>query len=156
MLKSEWIDGKCQIVKLCKKALNEVMDWLENTIKNDNDFILRSGKVQMYKMTNKIHDELINPTQSKHHDFVHETLLYDDDSEEHLPIPVFLYVRPNFATQFILHILLSLGRFRTEIDLCQHRTLRESFRYAKLIGPKNDEKSLEQYSDKLFALFIKE
>ena len=52
--------------------------------------------------------------------------------------------------------MLSLGRFRTEIDLCQHRTLRESFRYAKLIGPKNDEESLEQYSDELFALFIKE
>ena len=73
---------------------------------------------------------------------MHEILLYNDASKEHLPIPVFVYVRPNFATQLILHILLSLGRYTEEIDLCQHETLRESFRYAKIIWPEDDEESL--------------
>ena len=53
------------------------------------------------------------------------------------------------GTQFILRILLSLGRYKTEIDLLQHGSLRESFRYAILIGPGNDDESLQNYSDQV-------
>ena len=59
-------------------------------------------------------------------------------------------------TQFILHILLSLGRFSTEIDLIQQSSLRASFRYAKLIGLNNDNQSLGQYSNSIFVKFIEE
>ena len=97
----------------------------------------------MYNMINIIQTKLINQIQGTNHDFVHKTLLYDDASKEYLPIPVFFYFRPNFTTQFIIHILLSLERFGTEINICQHRVLRESFRYAKLIKTENDKESLE-------------
>ena len=60
------------------------------------------------------------------------------------------------GTQFILHILLSLGHYKTEIDLLQHVSLRESFCYAKFIGPENDDESLQNYSDRFFVLFIEE
>ena len=60
------------------------------------------------------------------------------------------------GTKFILLILLSLGRYRTEIELLQHVSLRESFCYAKLIGPENDDESLQSYSDQVFVLFIEE
>ena len=43
------------------------------------------------------------------------------------------------GNQFILHILLSMRRFETEVDLTLHESLRASLRYAKLIGPENDE-----------------
>ena len=59
-------------------------------------------------------------------------------------------------TQFILRILLSLGLYKTEIDPIQHGSLRESFRYAKLIGPENDDEYLQNYSDRVFVLFIEE
>ena len=59
-------------------------------------------------------------------------------------------------TQFILRILLSLGLYKTEIDPIQHGSLRESFRYAKLIGPENDDVSLQNYSDRAFVIFIEE
>ena len=64
-------------------------------------------------MIHKIQTELINSTQGTNLDFVYKILLYNDFSKEYLPIPVFLYVRPNFTTQLILNILVSLGRFRT-------------------------------------------
>ena len=47
---------------------------------------------------------------------------------------------------FLLHIMLSLGEFDTEVDLILNRTLRESLRYCKLIGPLDDDQSLEKYS----------
>ena len=80
--------------------------------------------------------------------------VYNDEAELHLPIPVYSYIRPDMGTQFILHVLLSLGRFSTEIDLLQHATLRDSFQYTKLIGHHNDVYSLEQLSNKMFTNFI--
>ena len=38
------------------------------------------------------------------------------------------------GAEFILHILLSLGRFATERDLLLHNSLRDCFKAAKLIG----------------------
>ena len=82
-------------------------------------------------------------------------LLYDDD-KRHLPIPVYSYSRPTIPSQFILHILLSLGHFITEVNLLIHPNIRESLRHAKLIGPSNDPNCLQNYSDKLLHLFILE
>ena len=50
-------------------------------------------------------------------EFAESHLLFNDCSEEHLPIPVYSYQRPDMGVQFLLHILLSMGRFSTEIDL---------------------------------------
>ena len=83
--------------------------------------------------------------------------MIDEDSDyDHLPIPVYSYIKPTMGTQFILHLLLSMGHFSTEIDLTLNETLRESFRYANLIGPLDDEESLQQYSNELLRKFIEE
>ena len=68
---------------------------------------------------------------------IHNALMFEDEIE-HLPIPVYSYIKPTMGTQFILHLLISMGNFSTEIDLTLNKNLRESFRYAKLIGPLND------------------
>ena len=57
---------------------------------------------------------------------IENNLVYNDDHEDHLPIPVFSYIRPTMGTQFILHLLLSLGHFSTEIDLLVHPNIKES------------------------------
>ena len=69
---------------------------------------------------------------------------------------MFSYVKPTLGPRFILHILLSLGEFETEIDLLLHQNLREAFRYAKLIGPEDDEASLKEYSSHLLRRYIEE
>ena len=58
--------------------------------------------------------------------------------------------------QFLLHILLSMGRFETERQLMSYPFLRECLRYAKLIGDENNEASLTHYSNDIFAKFVKE
>ena len=87
--------------------------------------------------------------------FLQEHMLYDDDLR-HIPIPVFSYVKPTMGARFLLHVMLSLGDFDTEVDLILHRTLRESLRYAKLIGPLDDDDSLQQYSNMLLKKYIEE
>ena len=83
-------------------------------------------------------------------------IIYDSGRDEHLPVPLFLYLKTTLGVQFIHHILISLGRFTTEIDLTMQPSIRESLRYATLIGPSNDEEDLQRYSDQLLYLWIKE
>ena len=78
------------------------------------------------------------------------------EKKGHLPVPVFSYTRPTNAVQFLLHLMLSLGRFSTEIDLTTHISIRECLRYAKLIGPSDDPLDLENYSNLLLRKWFLE
>ena len=53
-------------------------------------------------------------------------------------------------------MLLSMGRYSTEIDIKLHRTIKDCFKYAKLIGPGDGVMSLEEYSYELCSRYIKE
>ena len=87
------------------------------------------------------HDRSLYAFMNKH--------LIHVDNEPHLPIPVYSYIKPHMGTRFLLHIMLSMGKFDTEYDLNLHRSLRKSLRYAGLIGPSDDPESLERYADNL-------
>ena len=61
--------------------------------------------------------------------------MYADGDHSHLPVPVCLYISPTIAVKLILHIIIYMGRFETEIDLNLQIIIRLSLRYYKLIGP---------------------
>ena len=84
----------------------------------------------------------LNNEEKERLKFYHEELLYEDKTR-HRPIPLYSYTRPMIATQFILHVLLSLSHFVTEIDLLLHVTIRYFFCEAKLIGPSGDPELLQ-------------
>ena len=79
-----------------------------------------------------------------------------EDEKSNLPVPAYTYIKPKLKHQFKLYILLSLGRFKTELDLILHSNLRDLLQYAKLIGRKNDDASLQLYSNQLLEELIKE
>ena len=86
---------------------------------------------------------------------VHCNLIHIDD-QEHLPIPVFSFISPTISTSFLLHIMLSMGRFETEIDLLTHGSIKECLRYCRLIGENDDDESLATYAEVLTKRFIEE
>ena len=88
--------------------------------------------------------------------FVLEEIIHENKNEDHLVISVYSYLKPTLGVQFIHYVMLSLGRFATEIDLTMQLTIREVLRYAKLIGPSNDKNELENCSNQLFHLWIEE
>jgi hypothetical protein len=73
-----------------------------------------------------------------------------------LPIPVPSDVRPTNAHQFLTHIVLSLGKYDTEIDALTNSTSRECFLKAGLIGNATDSESLQHYSNQLTRQYIVE
>eukprot|EP00957_Ditylum_brightwellii_P091230 6945901-Ditylum_brightwellii.AAC.1 len=49
-----------------------------------------------------------------------------------------------------------MGTFSTELDIFMQTPLRESLRYAKLIGTPNEEADLQGYSNELLKCFVEE
>ena len=87
--------------------------------------------------------------------FAYTHLVEEESIDKHLPVPVFPFIKLTMPTQFLHHILLSMGQFDTELDLILHPSLKDAFRYAKLIGSSNNIHDLEQYSNDLKHKFIK-
>ena len=92
------------------------------------------------------------------HEFVahvHCNILHTGD-QEHLPIPVFSLITPTISTSFLLHGMLSMGRFETEIDLFTHGSIKEFLKYCHLIGDNDNEEYLQHYAEDITKRFIKE
>ena len=162
---SSWIDGLQRQVRVRKKALSEINSWFEKTSQEEyDDHMLLM--VELFKRVHATVQSVDNDDRTtaedsteEHQDFcrhVFTNLLHDDDNKDHLPIPVFSYITPTMTTSFVLHIMLSMGCFDTEIDLCMHQSLRECLRYCKLIGTDDDEVSLLEYTKVLTRRYIEE
>ena len=87
-----------------------------------------------------------------------ELLCYYESGQDNdnLPVPVYTHIRPYVGHQFIIHTLLSLGVFYTEVDMTMHITLFYALSYTKIIGTNDDKHSLKQYSRYLLWSFIEE
>lgn len=158
---SLWVDGLQNQVCLRLKDLPEVIEFLElQDIPEDNQnsrYVMKTyfKKVSHYHNMFSENENYGSETDHELWAFMNNGILHDDDLR-HLPIPVFSYVRPTMGPRFILHLMLSMGEFDTELDLILHRTLRDSLRYAKLIGLNDDEDSLQEYANSLLKKFILE
>ena len=60
------------------------------------------------------------------------------DIDELLTIPVCSNITPNKPVSFLLHLMLVLGKFETEVDLRITCSIWKSLYYAKLIGKEYD------------------
>lgn len=159
-------------MRVREDALPEIMEWCDKHILEEGDdihneesplsimvslfkrikMVLEFDEIDTRSHDMELDDEIDIPVYQQ---FVHENLLHKkNEAEEHLPIPVFSYIKPTMGVSFILHILLSMGRFETEIDLTLHPNIKESFRYAKLIGEADDRESLKKDADALTRQFI--
>ena len=148
--KSAWIDGLQHQVFVRRKALREVIDYCDSLEEESNPI---SSMIELFR---SIHQELANENveDEEFRDHICSNLLDDDFGFDHLPCPVYSYVKPTMGFSSLHHVLLSMGKFETEIDLKMHHSIRDSFWYAQLIGPYNDEESLQGYSNALLEKWI--
>ena len=101
-------------------------------------------------------ERLLDENDREFRDFAIKELVCDDDDTTHFSVPIFSYIKPTTGLQLIHYIFLSLGSFATEVDIVMNETLRDAFRYTKLIGDSNKPEDLQRYSDELLFLWIEE
>ena len=153
---SWWIDALGRKVTLRVNAFYEVTSFLD-TLEQPLDIHTTNMKSLILHIIDvyKSDVNLLSDAQKEQRDGIRTSFLHEQLTTQ-LPIPVLSNVSPRNPMQFVLHILLSLGRFATEVDISVHPSLRESFRMAHLIGPNTDEASLTIYSNNLLRKYILE
>ena len=129
-----WIDGLGRRIRLRKGSLGEVKTHLlslDLANLKEHSIMLRAELLRM------IEDE------------DDKALFVFDDKGVSLPIPVFSSITPNHGVPFLLHIMLMLGEYDTELDLRFQSTIRESLSAVGLIGNSTDAEDLKGYSIQL-------
>ena len=135
--KCSWIDAVGRRVYLRKKAYAEVLKYLQNAerfsaVERDN--MEEHSKGLLEYLIRKIADDTLD-----------ERFVYDDSAERDLPIPIFSSVTPHMSVPFLLHLMLVCGRFKTELDLKECETMKESLFLAKLIkGSENEDEDVHR------------
>ena len=158
---SSWIDCLQRKIKFRKKSLPEIMSWcekrkleIETTGDNNNPELIiiylfvQINETVMHGNPNNIGDDFLRHIK-KH-------LMHNDCKEDFLPVIVHSYIKPTMSTPFMLHIMLSMGRFDTELDLIMHPTMQECLRYCKLIGNDNYTDALQEYANNLTKRYVEE
>jgi predicted GIY-YIG superfamily endonuclease len=161
LTETHWIDGLQRKVKIRRSAIPELLEWC-SYLETEEANVEVAGKESMIEVMKQIEYVLENDDEDILDDdgisflsHVKENMIYDDE-KEHLPVVVFSYVLPSNGIQFLNHILLSMGRFSTEIDLMTHSSIKECFCHAKLIGNSDEIEDLRQYSNDLLVKYIKD
>ena len=83
------------------------MLWLE-TVENEED--INHGMVSLFPHLHNVTQNYanLNNTDQISPDFAKKQLIYDDDNDEHLPIPVYSGIKPSMGPEFILNKYLLL------------------------------------------------
>ena len=158
---THFIDGLLNQVKARKEALSEIRSYLHDEIgipeHEDDTYDAIKSIIELFNDIHFVlHTHNLNEEQESFKYHAKTNLLISHGPYYTLPTPVFSYTKPSNGAQFILHIMLSMGKFDTEIDLSLHPSLRESLRYTQLIGPSSSHEDLTMYSNQLMLKYFKE
>ena len=157
--KCRWIDCLGRQVKLRGLAFEEVKSMIQNNL-NNLDPVRDKFAFDM----NELIENMIDKIKDKNN--VTSTIIMDEinhleenfidiSTEENLlPIPVLSMISPENPIHFLIHIILSMGKYDTEIDALTHPSFRDCFKEVQLIGEDEDEYSLKQYVNDLTKSYI--
>ena len=160
-----WIDCLGRHVKLRSSGLNEIAAIVEKNLSSyDDEETLIEEEIFSRNMNYFILDiiaaydssiqgdtsENFEQTERIKKDFIHH-----DDSDL-LPIPVISNTTPENTIHFLIHIILSMGEYETEIDALCHSSFRSCFRETRIIGNETDEDSLKRFSELLTRRYIED
>ena len=123
---SHWIDGENNAVRLRPSAVSEFSDFVQQLSLDDPaDCKLRDASIVLAQV-------LQHPSHPNRANFVsRDTQLSNTPAEV-----VFSKVYPRNASNFLIHFLLSNGRFETELDLFDVPSLKLAYVKGKLVENK--------------------
>jgi len=122
-----WIDGIGRRIMLRRQTLGEAIESIDRRLSLD-DKLSESDPDKLPKDIRELGRHLSEMSKGGKID---PTFVKDDRGEQ-IPTVVFSRVLPNRGTSFLLHMMLVLGEFDTELDL-RGETLLDSLVNAKLI-----------------------
>ena len=158
-LKDKWFDCLKRRTRIRKSALGELEAHIRSNIEKeylDDPSAIRMNETILEIISRAMQDDSsLSPDELRRKRDICDTFIVDDKGALP-PIPVVSQITPSNQQQFIIHILLTLGRYDTEKDVLLKPTMRECFREARLIGPNDDEDSLRRDVGEILYRYITE
>ena len=139
-----------------KRSIPEVLEHFDHERSLDEQFYQdHCLLISLVKKINLAPYDADNDSLSDFRNHIISNLI-DHYTKEHLPVSVLSYVVLTISVNIILHIMLSMGIFVTEIDLLSHSCFRNTFCFCKWIGNNEDKESLKRYADNVIHIFVVE
>ena len=139
-----WIDGLGRQVRIRNMARGEVKKHFEQDI-TDDDLLMDHSVTLRHHILDVIENETESPL-----------FFFDDDGVE-LPIPVFSSVMPDHPNAFLLHFMLTRGKYETELDFRDSGSIRCSLALAGLVdGDLDNEDDMKQAARDLTRMAVTE
>ena len=122
-----WIDGTGRQIRVLGVALEEIMALPEHELNGEMRELFHDLNSLYVRRTDISGVELVQYER-------YRKLFLDNEFEYQYPrVPVNNCIRPQQTESFIIHIILSMAEFDTEVDLFSCRTIRDVFRRGNLL-----------------------
>ena len=152
-----WFDCLGRRVYIRLNALEEVHHLATKNINEqgpiDDTLFINEFIIDMIRVY-KAHSSTLSEEDCIWKDTLKEFIIKDE--KDTLPIPIKTPVNPSNTHEFFVHIVLSLGRYKTEIDVLRNPSPRACFEKAGLIWSCNDMDSRRKYVDQLLLRYVTE
>eukprot|EP00956_Cyclotella_meneghiniana_P018903 scaffold31899_cov24-Cyclotella_meneghiniana.AAC.1 len=168
LMRCQWIDCLGRKVKMYELAMKDILELIETNLiqlesadelDEDNEFRIAMNlavRQMIYAHQASVEGNILNDENERWVREMRSNFIHTVKGMKHLPIPVPSDVRPSNAHQFLTHIVLSLGKYDTEIDALTHPTTRQCLQSVGLIGQNADVSSLKRYTNTLTRSYIEE
>ena len=139
VMKSAWIDALEKQTFVRRAGLQFLLDEYQRVIPQSMILLFHC---LYYDYHNTVHSSITtNEQQGRIRTatqlFDSSLFFHDDDNNINLPIPIWPCIKPTKGHKFLVHILLSMGRFNNEMELWNASSLAEAFYNAKLLPSLN-------------------
>ena len=126
MIQSHWLDGEGYATKLRPSAIEEFITFVqEKLLENPTDNRILDAQLVVSQVVQ-------DPSHVNYHNFVSADVKLSNTPAE----VVFSKVYPRNPSNFLIHFLLSTGRFETELELFDVPSLRDAYIRGKVIPDK--------------------
>ena len=142
---SSWIDGLGHEVKIRYRAIDAAVEHLDGLLAIGRSF--RREVSRLFKRIKVLKDAAVAanrrvPCDNRDAKFFRRFVDFESHNDGNpmaprtLPTVVFSDVKPSNPTKFLVHLLLSMGSFKTECELLRQPDMLSSFVHAKILAPR--------------------
>ena len=146
-----WVDALTNHVKVRVLALPEIIEYIKNLQLSDLDSNITNAQMQkicalgqfkflydayLYSYKNELPARVHAAQNPGHVIFkfhICKMRFFCGVNDEFLPVPWYRYPRPTNTNRFLIHVLLSMGKYTDEYELFSCASLQDSFFSAKLL-----------------------
>ena len=162
---SSWIDCLgCQI-KIRDIGISELEGIIRKNIERFNRIVKLTDEETFRFNVNfnikeimriyKLLDNQLNNEEIEQKQHIKDLFIYVDECDL-LSVPILSNTSPLNTPHFLIHVILSLGRYKKEIDALCYPNFRACLRAVNIIGILDNEPSLKKYSEDLSQKYIEE